>query len=450
MKEDLVVSRVLFPSCVKEDLVVSRVLFPSGVKEDLVGLDVGLLWKGVLNQDKNPTKNDHKKKDSSKKFRRYKKKAMAAAWKNSSDSDSESSSSSDEEEANLALMANIEEKFFSFLPMDAPMISRSVGGYSAEYLTAEHQERFTFVKTKVCENKAVDVPNLEKNGMGSIAETLRRMQWMEIATFTEVSYPDLVKAFYVCLSGVHAVNDEAKGLGIVVVEKMGQCIRSRNLKKSGFSVIEGAVAPAEQQQAEESVAEQQAAQLAAEQQSVAPAEQQAVALAFQPESLTASVVEEEVADKASDSPTSIIGSILRNLVESALSTRIDSQSGEIEMQEAVAEGHIEESIPVEQSSALVDPVEEEAPAQGEQIEVEEEAPTQGEKSIERPAPQRKGKRIAHRKLRKSHRKVNLNSVLELLKAQGEILSAMQSSVQGMLASQASTTSELSSVRNAMK
>ncbi|MQL80351.1 hypothetical protein Taro_012782, partial [Colocasia esculenta] len=49
-------------------------------------------------------------KDSSKKFRRYKKKAMAAAWENSSDSDSESSSSSDGEEANLALMANIEEK----------------------------------------------------------------------------------------------------------------------------------------------------------------------------------------------------------------------------------------------------------------------------------------------------------------------------------------------------
>ncbi|MQL73494.1 hypothetical protein Taro_005849 [Colocasia esculenta] len=55
-------------------------------------------------------KNDHKKKDSSKKFRRYKKKAMVAAWENSSDSNSESSSSSDGEEANLALMANIEEK----------------------------------------------------------------------------------------------------------------------------------------------------------------------------------------------------------------------------------------------------------------------------------------------------------------------------------------------------
>ncbi|MQM09117.1 hypothetical protein Taro_041983 [Colocasia esculenta] len=56
-------------------------------------------------------KPEFKKKDSSKKFRRYKKKAMAAAWSNNSDSDSESNSSSEEEEeANLAFMANTEEK----------------------------------------------------------------------------------------------------------------------------------------------------------------------------------------------------------------------------------------------------------------------------------------------------------------------------------------------------
>ncbi|MQM19946.1 hypothetical protein Taro_052959 [Colocasia esculenta] len=56
-------------------------------------------------------KPEFKKKDSSKKFRRYKKKAMAATWSNSSDSDSESTSSEEEEEkANLAFMANTEEK----------------------------------------------------------------------------------------------------------------------------------------------------------------------------------------------------------------------------------------------------------------------------------------------------------------------------------------------------
>ncbi|MQM08237.1 hypothetical protein Taro_041093, partial [Colocasia esculenta] len=51
-----------------------------------------------------------RKKESSRKFRKYKKKAMTAAWENSSDSDSESSSCSDEEEANLAFMANTEDK----------------------------------------------------------------------------------------------------------------------------------------------------------------------------------------------------------------------------------------------------------------------------------------------------------------------------------------------------
>ncbi|MQL86815.1 hypothetical protein Taro_019341 [Colocasia esculenta] len=56
-------------------------------------------------------KTEFRKKDNSKKFKRYKKKAMAAAWSNDSDSDSESSSSEEEEEkANLAFMANLEEK----------------------------------------------------------------------------------------------------------------------------------------------------------------------------------------------------------------------------------------------------------------------------------------------------------------------------------------------------
>ncbi|MQM02538.1 hypothetical protein Taro_035304 [Colocasia esculenta] len=95
-------------------------------------------------------KPEFKKKDSSKKFRRYKKKAMATAWSNSSDSDSKSSlSSEEEEEANLAFMANTEEK------------------------------------TELCGNKAVDIANLEKNGMHNIVATMERMKWTEIATFSE-------------------------------------------------------------------------------------------------------------------------------------------------------------------------------------------------------------------------------------------------------------------------
>ncbi|MQM22321.1 hypothetical protein Taro_055372 [Colocasia esculenta] len=53
-------------------------------------------------------KPEFRKRESSKKFKKYKKKAMA--WENSSDSDNESSSCSDEDEANLAFMANTEDK----------------------------------------------------------------------------------------------------------------------------------------------------------------------------------------------------------------------------------------------------------------------------------------------------------------------------------------------------
>ncbi|MQM14094.1 hypothetical protein Taro_047024, partial [Colocasia esculenta] len=112
-----------------------------------------------------------RKKESSRKPRTFKKKAMAAAWGNSSDSNSESSSSiEEEEEANLAFMANTEEN-----------------------------ERFALVKTKLCGHKAVDVADLQKNGMGSIIAATDRLKWTKIATLSEVSYPDLVKAFYVCL-----------------------------------------------------------------------------------------------------------------------------------------------------------------------------------------------------------------------------------------------------------
>ncbi|MQM05340.1 hypothetical protein Taro_038148 [Colocasia esculenta] len=69
--------------------------------------------------------------------------------------------------------------------MASSIISGSLGGYSAEFLSAEQQERFTFVKTKVCGNKAVDVANLEKNGMHSVVAAMSRMQWMGLSTFSE-------------------------------------------------------------------------------------------------------------------------------------------------------------------------------------------------------------------------------------------------------------------------
>ncbi|MQL93169.1 hypothetical protein Taro_025808 [Colocasia esculenta] len=234
-------------------------------------------------------KSEYRKKESSRKPRRFKKKAMAVAWDNSSDSNSESSSSSEEEEeANLAFMDNTEEKAIpyrlrhrlpeissfhlfparNFLRGSTPFfisiiqklfpsktmassgVFSSVGGYGAAFLTTEQQERYASVKTKLCGHKAVDVADLQKSGMGSIIVAMNRLKWTKIATLSEVSYPNLVKAFYVCLkteedgtltsmvkgtqikvtrdllaslfgvtssghSGVHTVDIQVKGLGIV-------------------------------------------------------------------------------------------------------------------------------------------------------------------------------------------------------------------------------------------
>ncbi|MQL97077.1 hypothetical protein Taro_029771 [Colocasia esculenta] len=461
--------------------------------------------------------------------------------------------------------------------MAAPMIAGSVGGYSAEYLSPKEQERFTFVKTKICGNKAVDVQNLEKSGMARLVEALRRLQWMDVVTFNEVSFPDLVKAFYICLkseadgslvssvkgiqirithellrdlfgvktsgfSGIHSVNDEVKGLGIIgpgfklkdgkldinqmsafnrllhfivcqiivprsatfssctradsdimfwaiqnkeinlaavmiermmfahaqiwetksklnvslpyahlltkifkhfgvdmsgaVAEKMGQSIRSRNLKKSGFSVVDGMWSKTSVAEGEAIIGD-------------IPEDQEAAA---------------EPADQAGGPDEEVMA------------------AGHTEVQsESVADVEV-------QAGTQQDVVLEDAPARGEQLSVEVPAPIQGEQAgIEKPeneaipekaAPtqeiptpakvdvseglsttinleepvtqQGKQKRVAHRRSRKGHRKVNLKPVMAMLKAQGEILASVQSSIQGIVANQASTSSDVSSIINAMR
>ncbi|MQM16654.1 hypothetical protein Taro_049611 [Colocasia esculenta] len=69
-------------------------------------------------------------------------KAMVAAWNNESDSDSESSFSEEEEEkANLAFMANVDDKkLFLFDSMAVSGSSGNVGGYNVAFLTADQQE----------------------------------------------------------------------------------------------------------------------------------------------------------------------------------------------------------------------------------------------------------------------------------------------------------------------
>ncbi|MQL89703.1 hypothetical protein Taro_022283 [Colocasia esculenta] len=551
--------------------------------------------------------------------------------------------------------------------MAASTVSGSLGDYSAEFLTPEQQERFTFVKAKLYGNKEVDIADLEKNGMHSVVAAIIRMQWMGIATLSEVSYPDLVKAFYVCLkskadgsltsfvkgiqiridreflktlvgvctsgqSGIHSVDIQAKGLGIIgtdfrlkdgkldinqlnafnrilhfivcqtlaprnatfsscakadsdlmfwaiqnreinmaevmiermkfardqiwdtksklnvslpyahlltkvfkhfgvdlsgaVTEKMGQAIRSINLKKSGFSfqngtwskasVVEGEAIigdfPVVQKEAAESAVEQPVAVQSATVEAlvaIEPAAPSAPELARSP--LIEALVEEAVESAADPLPTSIVASILEEVLDSIHSTPVTPEAGGESVAEAVASGHIEESLAIPVQEEQLDApnniiLEEDAPIQGEQEPMEKDAPVQGEQSKEGPVEEtrsdepmgsvptnedlpnapndardgetasssdsdddqppptsearHKGKEVEsevpllsntpfERQMRQKIL-INLKLVIERLDAQGTILCSLQSDVSSIFMSQASASKEISNIRNAMK
>ncbi|MQL87503.1 hypothetical protein Taro_020039 [Colocasia esculenta] len=543
--------------------------------------------------------------------------------------------------------------------MAASVISGSLGGYGAEFLTLEQQERFTFVKTKVCGNKAVDVADLEKNGMHSVVSAMSRMQWMEITTFSEVSYPDLVKAFYVCLrieedgslvssvkgtqikidhellhllfgvktsghSGVHTVDAQAKGLGIIgpgfrlrdgkidinqfnafnrllhfmvcqilvprsatfstctkadsdmmfwaiqnkeinmaevmiermrfardqiwdtksklnvslpyahlltkifkhfgvdlsgaVVEKMGQAIRSRNLRKSGFSIVDGIWSKTSVAEGEAIIGDIPDFQ---EEVLEASAEPAAVALAAEVE---ASVVVSAVQEAAGPSELAARVAGTGELAGSSEVT-IESQPPEARSsvtpevggnseEEVVASGHVEELVAPE------DIIMEDAPIQGEQESMEEDAPTEGKQlkggpteaaqcdepmgsvpadevfasslddgtqgeehdnppgndardgetasssesddDQQPPASEarEKGKEVVSdvplladtpfERQVKQKIVINLKPVIERMDVQGTILCSLQSDVNSIFMSQASSSKEISSIKNAMK
>ncbi|MQL77297.1 hypothetical protein Taro_009704 [Colocasia esculenta] len=86
--------------------------------------------------------------------------------------------------------------------------SDSVGGYSVAFLSADQQERYSAVKTKLCGNKAVDLADLEKHGMHSVVEALQRLKWTGICSVSEPIGHSLVES----------VDIHAKGLGIIGTE----------------------------------------------------------------------------------------------------------------------------------------------------------------------------------------------------------------------------------------
>ncbi|MQL94297.1 hypothetical protein Taro_026950 [Colocasia esculenta] len=452
--------------------------------------------------------------------------------------------------------------------MAAPIIAGSLGGYSAEFLTPEQQERFTFVKTKLCGNQEVDVANLRKSGMSSVVDLINQMQWTEISTFSEVSYPDLVKAFFVCMrteedgslvssvkgtmikidpellkmlfnvktsgfSGVHIVDAQVKGLGIIgpgfklrdskininqlsafnrllhfivcqilvsrsatfssctkadsdmmywaiqnkeinmaavimermkfardqiwdtkskfnvslpyahlltkifkhfgvdlsaaIVEKIGQAIRSRNLKKSGFSVESGVWFKASVAEGEaiiidtsvvhpemgsadmtpelpvESIfaptveaAESSRPSIAEVQSESAVEEERAsVEASGFPEESVQTFAERRIEDLLPEDiipvedplPSTVVASILEDIIDSIPFISSAPETSSIVAEETVASGHIDEPmedvpVEVEHLAAQGDSVLESAPSQGEQVSDEEDAPIEGELSKE--------------------------------------------------------------------
>ncbi|MQL99152.1 hypothetical protein Taro_031876 [Colocasia esculenta] len=384
--------------------------------------------------------------------------------------------------------------------------------------------------------------------MSSVVDLINQMQWTEITTFSEVSYLDLVKAFFVCMkteedgslvssvkgimiridpellkmlfnvkssgfSGVHTVDAQVKGLGIIgpgfklrdgkidinqlsafnrllhfivcqilvprsatfssctkadsdmmywaiqnkeinmaavimermkfardqiwdtkskfnvslpyahlltkifkhfgvdlsgaVVEKMGQAIRSRNLKKSGFSEENGvwskaSVAEGEAIIGDTSVVHQEMGSVdmipdlsvesisapavgVAESSGPSIAEVQSESAVEEERREELDILLEDIVPVENPLPSTVVASILSDIIDSIpFNSSAPEACGSV-AEEAVASGHFDvqmEDVPVEleHPDGQGDSVLADAPIQGEQVSNEEEAPAQGEQS----------------------------------------------------------------------
>ncbi|MQM12253.1 hypothetical protein Taro_045169 [Colocasia esculenta] len=562
-----------FPSIVKEDLVGSQgVVFPSVMKEDLVR-DPGCCCSLLVKEDQLswvffallPAKNF---------LRTFTPPSISTLQ-------------------NLSLL--------DF--MASTTVSGTVGGYEAAFLTAEQQSRFASVKAKICGNKAVDLLNLEKNGKSSLVEALQRLKWTKIATLSEVSYSDLVKAFYVCLkteedgtltslvkgtqirisrdllaslfdvstsglSGVHSEDSNIKGLGIIgsefklkdgkldinqlnafnrllhfiicqvivprsalfstcarvdsdqmywaiqnqeintaeliierikfassqlwdtksklnislpyahlltrifqhfgistvgdVSEKMGQAIRSRNLKKSGFSLVnsiwskddtvEGEAIIGEAQEDQEPSPAAVAASAAVIEEAPTSTASEAAVDPVVPAAVP-SAAEKEASRRIEDippesiepfgessedpPPSSQVGSLLREVLDS-ISQREPGEQGRI-----VEEAPIQGEQGIEQEAASQGAHTEDAPIN----EGYNEIPIEVEEQVERRSL---SKKIAHRRQKKILKKVHWKPILKRLDDQGEVLTSVQSAVSSVIVRQESMSNDISHINNVMK
>ncbi|MQM21615.1 hypothetical protein Taro_054658 [Colocasia esculenta] len=481
--------------------------------------------------------------------------------------------------------------------MAASGSSGTVGGYNIIFLTAEQQERFAAVKTKLCGNKAVYIADLEKNEMHSIVEAIERLKWSRMVTVSEASYSDLVKAFYTCLkveedgslsssvkgtpihitydllerlfgvstigrSGVDNVDIHAKGLGIIgteyklkdgkidinqlnafnrdinmawviiermrsaadmiwdkknklnvslsyahlltrifrhynidltgeVMEKMGQPIRSRNLKKSGFSLVGSVWTKTSMAEGETIIGE---APVVPEIPMVQEEEEEVrieepMASARKIEEIAPEHIEPIGQPSEVETPSTVIASVIEEVLETVASIQGEQEEvhEEITLIIPAEDATMEEAnVPVASSEDVApghieDVQMKDAPAQGGQV-IQKEAEIQGEPTACAPNTQfleglvestsegdidvdkelvvgtgDKGKGVATKiplLTRKAHRrshkkkklKVNMKPVIERLNAQREILCSVQSVISSIFISQSTGAKELAGVK----
>ncbi|MQM15808.1 hypothetical protein Taro_048760 [Colocasia esculenta] len=477
--------------------------------------------------------------------------------------------------------------------MASTTVPGTVEGYGAAFLTVEQQCRFASIKAKICGNKAVDLANLEKNGMGSLVEAVQRLKWTKIATLSEVSYPDLVKAFYVCLkteedgtltslvkgtqirisrdllaslfdvstsglSGVHSKDTNINGLGIIgpefkmkdgkldinqlngfnrllhfiicqiivprsasfstcaradsdlmywaiqnqeintveliiermkfassqlwdtksklnislpyahlltrifqhfgintvgdVSEKMGQAIRSRNLKKSGFSLVNGIWSKDGTIEGETIIGEAQedqepppaAAPVSAVEIEEAPtftASEAAVDLAVP--AAVPSAAEEEASRRIEDIPLQSIEPFGASSEDPPPSSQVGSLLREGEQGRFLEEAPIQGEQSIENEAASQGTHTEDAPVNEGHIEAQIEVEEQMERSS-------KNKKNSHRRQKKILKKVHLKPILKKLDDQGAVLDSVQSAVSSVIVRQESMSNDISHINNAMK
>ncbi|MQL80504.1 hypothetical protein Taro_012953 [Colocasia esculenta] len=136
--------------------------------------------------------------------------------------------------ANHAVITMCNNNLSLFKSMAVSGVSDTVGGYGIAFLIAEQQEWFAAMKTKLCGNKAVDVADLEKNGMHSVV-IIERMKFATVMIWDKKNKLNVSLPYAHLLTRIFQhYNIDLSG---EVSEKMGQAIRSRNLKKSGFSLV---------------------------------------------------------------------------------------------------------------------------------------------------------------------------------------------------------------------